>query len=95
MLINNKVFKIPESSELALFRGIERGDTIAQLEIIGLSTRTINALETINIIYLEDLINTPYNKLLSIDGMGKNSIEQICKILVNYCDYEEKIMKDS
>lgn len=69
----------------AISKGIERGDSMADLEEIGaLNVRTINLLERHGILTLEDLMHTSQDTLFSIPHFGIGAINSLLKTLNNY-----------
>ena len=83
----------PISTEVrrAICRGVERGDCLGELEVIGLSTRIISMLEhsKFNIITLEELLIHREDQLLTIHSFGATTIDSIFNCLADYDKFEE------
>jgi len=85
-----KLPKIPDVARKALRRGIRRGDSIVQLQRLGLTSRTIGLLEDsrFGIISLSDLLARRPDELLSVENLGEKSIETIFDCLARYHQLE-------
>jgi RNA polymerase primary sigma factor len=70
----------------AIHQGIQRGGSVADLEMLGLSQRTIGILEEsrYEIISLRDLVCRSRNDLLLIDNLGKKHLADILDCLSRY-----------
>jgi len=69
----------------AIIEGIQREDTIADLVFLGLPLRIINLLEdSLEIIYLKDLMNQTKQKLLEQCGFDLKTIKKIFDVLSRY-----------
>jgi DNA-directed RNA polymerase alpha subunit len=77
---------ISESARRAIARGVARGDSVADLEFLGLPQRTIGLLEEseLEIITLRDLVTHSGDELLQIPNLGEKSIRLIFKCLAQY-----------
>ena len=84
-LLNKKIDMISKEAMLAIEKGIENGNTIAELEYLGVSLRTINQIEEYcEIIYLKDLICFSDKQILNIPNLGKKGLDSIRQALENY-----------
>lgn len=86
---------ISEQALKAIQRGVERGDSIAEMEALGLPQRTINALEesVYEIITLEQLLKMNSEQLSKITNVGDVALKQIFKCLAKY-EVLEKIITE-
>ena len=77
---------IPLVARKAIRAGVARGDSLARLERLGLSTRILSVLEEspYTIISLEDLIRRRRSELASLDNLGAASISEIFACLSRY-----------
>lgn len=91
------MFNVSKQALAAIQRGVERGDTIAEMEAAGVSQRIINALEEseFEIIYVEQLLHTELEDLLCIQNIGVSAIEQLSNALKNYDVLEKFILSEA
>lgn len=70
----------------AITQGIDRGGTIAELELLGLPQRTIGMLEDshLQIITLSELLSYSQEELLQIENLGERTIREIFDCLARY-----------
>lgn len=89
--------KFCEKAMTAIQKGIERGDSIAEMEAIGVSQRIINALEESEycIIYLKQLLERTTLELAVIPNVGVKAINQIYAALDRYHLLEEMMLEDA
>lgn len=83
-------FDISFEAREAIARGIERQDTIADLEDV-LDSRVIETLDNHGIIFVEDLAFLTLDQLASIPSIGVSAINQILDAL---CNYEKLNLKE-
>lgn len=85
--------KFCEKAMIAIQKGIDRGDSIADMELIGVSQRIINALEESDycIIYLKQLLERTTLELAVIPNVGVKAINQIYAALDKYYLLEEML----
>jgi hypothetical protein len=90
-------FEIPEAAKAAIARGIERGDCVVEMEAIGLSQRTVNALEfsEYKIVRLKELMNCKPYHLMTISNIGVTAIKQLMNCLKHYEDLEKILEAES
>ncbi len=83
---------IPTTAKQAVTEGVERGDSVADLELLGLSQRTIGLLEDsrFEIILLRDLVSLSREQLLQIENVGENTLNEIFGCLGQYDQIESK-----
>ena len=65
---------VSENAKTALCAGVVRNDSIWNLELLGLSFRTIQLLEKANIFMLEELLLCPPETLMFIRGMTEDEM---------------------
>lgn len=96
MKINENRFELKPEVEASINRGIQRGDGICEMELLGLSQRIINTLEESDyaIIYLDQLVNHTIDQIATIPNIGISAIQQICGILMRYTKLEEMILNE-
>lgn len=76
---------ISKKAIFAIQEGIKNEDTIAQLEYLGVSLRTINQIEdNCGLIYLKELVSLTDKKLLEIPNLGEKGLATIKTALQNY-----------
>ena len=75
---------------MAISKAVIRGDALANLELLGLSVRTINMLEhsCYQITTLEDLLNCRREDLMEIPNFGRGSLQQVFDCLARYDQLE-------
>lgn len=97
MKINENRFELKPEAMEAITRGIERGDGVCEMELMGLSQRIINTLEDsdYSIIYLNELIDHTIDQIAQIPNIGVSAIQQICGILMRYNKLEELIINEN
>jgi len=64
---------IPEEALAALVVGVERGDHLVNLELLGLGQRTINLLEERGVTTIKALLHKTKEELLSFENFGKTT----------------------
>jgi len=84
-----EVFNDPvnwEKARPALAAGVQRGDSISELEYVGVSSRTITLLEdsVCRIVFLEDLLGHPPEDLWNISHIGPTVYREIMDGLGRY-----------
>ena len=85
LVCGKKIDMISKKAMLAIEKGIENGNTIAELEYLGVSLRTINQIEeSCNIIYLKDLVCLSERQILNIPNLGEKCLKSIKQALENY-----------
>jgi len=77
-------------ARLAVQEGIERGDAVAELELLGLSVRVIETLDDQNIVTLEELVAQKPSTLSKIKQIGSKALELIDSALHQYHLLPEK-----
>ncbi|RDJ35089.1 MAG: hypothetical protein DWQ19_09650 [Crenarchaeota archaeon] len=89
-------FDLPSEAIVAIAKGIDRGDSIAEMEALGISQRTINALEESEfcIITLEQLMSHRITELMTISNIGANALNGIITALSEYHKLDEVLEKD-
>lgn len=84
---------LPNSPELCnkIHEAARNGFAVAELECLGLSVRTINALEAskYNIIFLDELIERTDKELSSLRNLGKHGLREITAALAKFARFEE------
>ena len=77
---------IPDVARRAIAKGVQRGDLVVDLEILGLSPRVINALAgaPCHITTLGQLLSQSRDDLCRIDQLGEGSVEHILDCLSRY-----------
>lgn len=67
------------------------GMAVAELEYLGLSVRTINALESSkhNCVFLKDLIELSGDQIAEIPSLGANSLKEIVDALNRFAEFEK------
>ena len=77
---------ISAAAHQAILQGVQRGDSIAGLELLGLTQRTISMLEesSFQIILLKDLVSLRPDDLLQISNVGEKTLQQIFDCLSRY-----------
>lgn len=80
----------------AITRGIERGDAVCEMELMGLSQRIINTLEESDhsVIFLSELIDLTVDDIINISNIGETAVRQICTILNQYDKLEKMILNE-
>jgi DNA-directed RNA polymerase alpha subunit len=75
----------------AIVEGVNRGDPVAELEYLGLSTRYINLLENCEyaILSLEQLVALRPDELLAIANFGQSGLVELMAALSRYDQLEE------
>lgn len=80
-----KIDMISKKAMLAIEEGIKNGNTIAELEYLGVNLRIINQIEEhCNIIYLKDLVCLSERQILNIPNLGEKCLKSIKQALENY-----------
>lgn len=86
--------KIPEISQAAkeaIMRGIERGDAVADLEMLGLEYRIVCLLEDskLNIITIEELMSATKQDLLKyVSSFAEATLAKLFACLARYDEIE-------
>lgn len=80
----------------AITRGLERGDAVCEMELMGLSQRIINTLEESEyaVIFLSELIDLTIDDIINISNIGETAVRQICTILIQYDKLEKMILNE-
>jgi N utilization substance protein A len=63
-------------------------------ELSGLDARTIKLLEAGGIFSVEDLVETSFEDLMKIDGIGEKTAKKIMDILAESVDFEEEDLEE-
>jgi hypothetical protein len=94
---NSLKISLPPAALQAISRGIERGDCVVEMEILGVPQRMINALEysEYKIVKLEDLVNRRLDDLMTIDNVGVTAINQLINALSRYDELEKILENDT
>jgi DNA-directed RNA polymerase alpha subunit len=81
----------PEAARRAILEGVRRGDPLAELEYLGLSTRYINLLENceLQLLSLEQVVSLRPDELLAIANFGQSGLEELLWALARYDQLEE------
>jgi RNA polymerase primary sigma factor len=84
--VRGKKDRFSRSACRAIKQGVQRGDSVARLEQLGLSQRTIGMLEEskYEIISLRDLVCRTKADLLSITNLGQKNLAEIFACLSRY-----------
>jgi NAD-dependent DNA ligase len=102
VVLSRQALELSNEAIEAIHRGIERGDSLAEIEssglpkrlqYLGLPQRTINALEEsqFRITTLEQLMNCTVAELDTIANVGERAIRQILNCIEQYDKLEEVI----
>jgi DNA-directed RNA polymerase alpha subunit len=83
--------KFSDEARLAIARGVQRDDPVANLEYLGLTLRTINILENsdFQITKLSELVLRKRDELLSIPNVTPSVMREILNSLSRYHLLEE------
>ena len=75
-----------ESARLAIARGVQHDDPVANLEYLGMSLRTLNLLENsdYSITKLSQLVDRRRDELLAIPNVTQSVLQEILVSLANY-----------
>ena len=78
--------QISQEARIAISRGIQRGDAVAEMEMLGLSLRTINILEEsrFQIVRLSELVSLQRNQLREISNFGEHGLCELMDCLSRY-----------
>lgn len=78
--------QISREARTAIARGIQRDDAVAEMEMLGLSLRTINILEDsrFQIVRLSELVSLQQNQLLEISNFGEHGLHELMDCLSRY-----------
>ena len=78
--------QISQEARVAISHGIQRGDAVAEMEMLGLSLRTINILEEsrFQIVRLSELVSLQRNQLLEISNFGEQGMHELVGCLSRY-----------
>jgi len=73
-------------ARVAITKGVERGDAVAELELLGLPVRTINLLEDsgLHITRLSELMSYRQEELLEIPNFGAHGLRELMQCLALY-----------
>jgi len=76
--------------------GVKRGDSLADLEILGLPQRVINILEDSDykIVKLSQLVKKSREELMAISCLGEVSVRSILEVLAKYHTLEAAIKEE-
>ena len=75
----------------AIQQAKEDGIHLAELEPLGFTERTSNALERVGILLLGDLIYFSWDELMRVEGMGFGAKKEILKVISTLEHLDEKI----
>ena len=77
---------ISPAAQIAIVKGVERDDWLAELEYLGLSARTIGLLERspYEIVTLSGLIRRSHDELVEINGLTERALQEIMDCLSRY-----------
>jgi len=89
-------YLVSAEAKRAITQGIERGDCVVEMEVLGLSQRTVNSLEKseFEIVTLEQLVNHRLQDLMTIPNLGKVAIDSIYTCLSNYHKLDELLKEN-
>lgn len=75
-----------EEARRALEKGVRDQDPVADLELVGLTQRTINQLENsaFEVTSVDQLVELADEDLLTISWLGQDGVNQIKKCLTRY-----------
>ena len=78
-------------AKLAISHGVQRGDAVAEFELLGLPVRTINLLEdsALHITRLEELMSYKPEELLEIPNFGMHGLREMMQCLAKYHQLDE------
>jgi DNA-directed RNA polymerase alpha subunit len=80
---------LPKKAIVAIQEGITQNATVAELEYLGVSLRTINQIEEYcGIIYLKDLLKLTDKEILNIPNLGEKGLASIKQALSDYDQLE-------
>lgn len=87
----DKLIPIPSHARRAIFQGILRGDSVAELEYLGLPLQKINMLENskYQITWLEQLISFKQEELLEIPNFSVGGLEELMNCLARYHELDQ------
>ena len=71
-------------SRAALRLAIENGDSIHELEFVGVNHRTLSTLDDAGVIFLEQLLQMTQEDILQINSIGTTSLQQILQGLCEF-----------
>ncbi|RTK97782.1 MAG: hypothetical protein EKK64_00845 [Neisseriaceae bacterium] len=71
-------------------KAAEEGMPLAELQIVGLSTRTINTLEDHKCVFLKDLLKLTRERVKAMNGMGDFAIFEIERSFNNFGSFDKK-----
>jgi hypothetical protein len=82
---------IPDAARRAIAQGVRRGDSLTDLEFLGLPLRIINMLEASphHIVTLEQLVSLRKDELAGIGQIGEYSLNHILECLSRYHELEQ------
>jgi hypothetical protein len=77
---------VPNGAFRAIQKGVQRGDCVADMELLGLTPRTIGMLEQsqYEVITLSDLVSLTRDDLLQIASFGEKIVTEIFDCLARY-----------
>lgn len=89
--VQGKSSTFSREAQLAIARGVDRGDPTAELEYLGLPLRTINLLENshFQIVRLEQLVSLSRDQLLEIPNLGSHGLRELLLCLSRYDELDE------
>jgi DNA-directed RNA polymerase alpha subunit len=78
--------QISQEARVAISRGVQRDDAVAEMEMLGLSLRTINILEEsrFQIVRLSELVSFQRNQLMEISNFGEHGLHELMDCLSRY-----------
>lgn len=82
---------IPEVARRATAKGVERGDSLTDLEFLGLPLRVVNMLEEspCHVTILEQFVSFSKDELSGIKQIGEHSLHQILVCLSRYHELDQ------
>lgn len=72
-----------------ILKAVENGLAIAELECMGVSSRTINALNSHKCIFVKDLFKLSIEEISSC-GIGELGIKELRKSFQNFSEFEKR-----
>lgn len=80
---------------------VENGDSIHDLEFVGVNHRTLSTLDDSGVIFLEQLLQLTQEEVLKIDSIGVTSLQQIMQGLCEFhlvkpirCKHERELYRN-
>ncbi|MEI8270274.1 MAG: DNA-directed RNA polymerase subunit alpha C-terminal domain-containing protein [bacterium] len=72
-------------------KAADQGIALAELQIVGLSTRTINILEDHKCVFLKDLLRYTRERVKAMNGMGDSAIFEIERAFKNFVSFDKRV----